>query len=81
MCSMYSRNYSQVTDVINAENSITLLKETFPPGNITGCLYGWNYDTSVFKSTVVTEVISAAFIQNVHQTLIVFFSLIVESSM
>nr|XP_019544411.2 beta-alanine transporter isoform X1 [Aedes albopictus] len=55
MCSMYSRNYSQVADVINAENSITLLKETFPPGNITGCLYGWNYDTSVFKSTVVTE--------------------------
>ncbi|EAT36653.1 AAEL011275-PA [Aedes aegypti] len=53
MCSMYSRNYSQIANVLNVENSTAVLKDPFD--NITSCVYGWKYDTSVFESTVVTE--------------------------
>ena len=34
--------------------------------NITDCLYGWEYDTSIISSSIVIDVIQKALITNWH---------------
>lgn len=79
MCSMYSRNYSQIANVLNAENSTAVFKDPFD--NITSCVYGWKYDTSVFESTVVTEVILTVSAYNIDQNFDSFLPFVVESGL
>lgn len=55
-CEMYTRNYTQIGEMLAQRTPLSYVRTSMEPVNVTiPCPNGWNYDKSIFASTVVSE--------------------------
>lgn len=53
-CLVFVRNYSEITRTWSA-HGLRNVTEVVRSGEVSSCKNGWNYDSKMFSSTVVTE--------------------------
>lgn len=55
-CEMYTRNYTQIRDMLAQRTPLSYVRSSIEQINTTvPCTNGWNYDSSIFTSTVISE--------------------------